>query len=599
MNYRQIPYTNIYNEAVNRFGSSHMSRKRFATAGVCVSHYLGEPKSQVEQFLYGFNPPSIQLFKSLAKKYNLRNAELPLAKREGKEDLFGIVELVKRITPNHFNIIQRTKDGFDSIKKIFSLAQDNESLDFVSKLQQDVLYDQPNQSNIIIGILNSKHKSLFMDNIEQFKSYFKLNSNDTKAMTELEQILDNKCFSQKKFDSEIAIKMLMQFKNVRDYADSIRSDLTKYYTPESARFLWSFTNRFLYNKIKPQNVDKRDILDLYKSSNADNIKLRLDIIDKFGYCPAEKFENEVKELKKLFKNAEQNEDVKEFVTNAVKKGLAVNSIGELNSVIEATPLKKANYFFDNVRRIVALSEGEERTVALKKETENPFFIPNQKRTSRILNRTGIVNEYGYFGKISSYLKNRIKVFLYNNFMSNAETLVITTKHPKPKLKFQNNITQKNIQLTKEVNDIIKSKLGKRTYTEQEDTYRLKATKIRLGILPEIFDSIKATRAQNRKQGIEPNISNKDASRLYELINGTNRKTIRYMLKISDKNGNRIFDVKQITELIEGINRFIREEKAIKPNYRAADTKAYYENIFNDLNAKYGKLKRTNKNQHLN
>ena len=72
-----------------------------------------------------------------------------------------------------------------------------------------------------------------------------------------------------------------------------------------------------------------------------------------------------------------------------------------------------------------------------------------------------------------------------------------------------------------------------------------------------------------------------------------------MLKISDKNGNRIFDVKQITELIEGINRFIREEKAIKTNYRAADTKAYYENIFNDLNAKYGKLKRTNKNQHLN
>ena len=72
-----------------------------------------------------------------------------------------------------------------------------------------------------------------------------------------------------------------------------------------------------------------------------------------------------------------------------------------------------------------------------------------------------------------------------------------------------------------------------------------------------------------------------------------------MLKISDKNGNRIFDVKQITELIEGINRFIREEKAIKPNYRAADTKAYYENIFNDLNAKYGKLKRTNKNQYLN
>ena len=149
-------------------------------------------------------------------------------------------------------------------------------------------------------------------------------------------------------------------------------------------------------------------------------------------------------------------------------------------------------------------------------------------------------------------------------------------------------------MVKDVNDIIKTKLGKRTYNEQEDTYRLKATKIRLNLLPEIFDSVKDTRAQNRVQGIEPKVSNRDASRLYELINGTNRKTVRYMLKKCDENGNRIFDVKQIIELIEKANKDIREAKTLRQNYRAADTKAYYENIYNSFISRYGKLKRASK-----
>ena len=594
MNYNQILYRGFPSGTANKFNYANMPRKQFARSCVYVSHLLQEPPSQIVQFLCGANRAGVQFFKNLARKFNLRNAELPKSKRESKDDLFRIFELVKNVTPTHSEIIKKTQDGFDSITKIFTLAQDNKSLNFVSKLQTDILEDKPNQSNIIIGILKSRHKQVFIDSIEQFKSYFKLNSKNENALSELEGIIDKNGFNSKKYDSELGIKNLMEFKSVRDYTSGNESDLVASYTVQRARFLWRITNMLANNKVKSENIDKRHIIDLYKSSNADNINLRLAVLDKFGNFSQEKCNSDLKDLKKLFKNTEKYKEVRDFVLNSVERGLAVNSVGELNSVIENVELNKANYFFDNVRRIVALSDGNVRKKALAEELENPFFSPIQKRETRILRREGRINEYGFLGKINSYLKNKVKSFIYNNYKSGIEFRIETEKPQKRTVKIINIVQDKNIQLTKEVNDIIKTKLGKRIYAEQEDTYRLKATKIRLGLLPDIFDSIKTTRGESRKQGIEPNVSNRDASRLYELINGANRKTVRYMLKICDNNGNRVFDVNKIIDFIEKANRNIKREKALNKNYRASDTKAYYENLFNELNTKYGKLKRTKK-----
>ena len=574
---------------------SGVSTRELKSSSMFIGHLLGETPLSVEKVINNVSASRIQFLKDLAKKYNIRNAELPLAQKEGKEELFKIFETVEKPLPAHFDVLRKSQGGFDSVRTIFSLAKDEKSLEFVSSLQRKTLRDSLNQSATIIDILKSKHKSTYIDNIEDYASYLKLNSDRLDALKELDSSIENHRYDGKKYDAELAINQLMKLKTVRDYAKSLNSKLIENYTPEHGTFLWRLSNRLMHKRLDAKQVNKTEFLNLYKTTSKENLKLRLAVLDNFKYTSNADDKNELKELQKLFKKVENDEETKKFVTNAVEQGLAVNSIRELNSVIEKiSSLKKANYFFENVRRIVALSEGEERQIALKNELENPFFAPMQKRKTRIWKVRDNVQDYGTLGKMQKFIQNKVKVFIFNKFVSKTEQPMSEMQKETSGLRFKKQAAERKIQLQKEVNDIIKTKLGKRTYNEQEDNFRLKATKIRLSLLPDIFESIKAKRAQSRALGLEPTVSNKDASRLYELINGSNRKVVRYMLNKTDVNGNRIFDVKQIIELIEGVNSKIAVAKKQRTDYRASDAKAYYEMLFKDYVEKYGKLRRTNK-----
>lgn len=569
--------------------SSHISRRELDSASTYIGHLLGEPVADIKKIITKADSSKIDLLKMLARIYSMRNSELPAAKREGKKELFQIYNDIKKPLPAHFDILRRTQEDFGKIRTVFSLAQDERTLQFVSNMQRDTLRNESNRANIVIDILNSRHKSDYMDNIEQFKSYLKLNSNDSNALEKLDLSIDKKRYDRKKYDSRVAINQLMQFKTVRDYAQPCDEVLTKYYTPEKGRFLWRLTNSFLPVGTKTKGEINKDFLDLYKSTSSENIDMRLAILDNFKYFPKNNAMSELSELKKLFKKVEKNEEIKSFVTKSLERGLAVNSVGELNKIIENVKLKKANFFFENLRRIVALSDGKERKTALNSQLENPFFNPVQKRTTRVWKVRDNYSDYGFFVKLQSYINNKIKIFIYNRFISKqaiANENAINTP-----LKFAKPAQDMKIQIRKEVNDIIKTKLGKNVYREQEDNFRLKATKIRLSLLPEIFDSIKASRAQSRAEGLVPVVSNRDASSLYELINGVNRKTVRYMLNKTDNDGNRIFNIREIISLIEESNKKINAAKKSNPDYRAADTKDYYENIYSDFILRYGKLKR--------
>ena len=572
--------------------SSRISMRELDSASTYIGHLLGESVADIKNILTNADSSKIQLLKLLARMYSMRNSELPAAKREGKKELFQLYNDIKKPLPAHFDILRRAQDDFGKIRTVFSLAQDERTLQFVSNMQRDILRKEANRANIVIDILNSKHKSDYMDNIEQFKSYLKLNSNNSKAMEKLDLSIDKKRYDRKKYDSKVAINQLMQFKTVRDYAQPCEKLLTKHYTPDKGRFLWRLTNNFLPVGIKNNGDVNKDFLDLYKSTNSKNVDMRLAVLDNFKYFPRDNAMSELSELKKLFKKVEKNEEIKSFVSKSLERGLAVNSVGELNKVIDNVKLKKANYFFENLRRIVALSDGNERKAALNSQLENPFFNPTQKRTTRVWKVRDNYADYGFFAKLQNYINNKIKIFIYDRFISKHTSVNENTANTP--LKITKPAKDMKIQIRKEVNDIIKTKLGKNVYKEQEDNFRLKATKIRLSLLPDMFDSIKASRAQSRAEGLVPLVSNRDASSLYELINGANRKTVRYMLNQTDKDGKRIFNIREIIRLIEDSNKKINTAKQSKPDYRAADTKAYYENVYNDFVSRYGKLKRAAK-----
>ena len=134
----------------------------------------------------------------------------------------------------------------------------------------------------------------------------------------------------------------------------------------------------------------------------------------------------------------------------------------------------------------------------------------------------------------------------------------------------------------------------KTYDNQRAIYEKNATKMRLKLLPEIFDSIKETRAADRMVGRKVQTSNSDAVNLYSMIKGRNRKLVNYMLKKRNVDGTRMFSVKDIIELLNKSEKTIAQTKAKNPDFRAKDAKMYYDAIHADMVNSYGKVKRVTK-----
>lgn len=579
-------YNNVSSKGLLKFLTSdpftHSLKKDIKGKNQYICSLLGEPSYVIEKLTKDADDTKVSFLEALAKKYLSRNHRLPDNQKDSSGDMLDIYKSVENPTQEHFDIVTRTTDGFRTLKKIFSLANDKESIAAVLDLQCNILKRSPNSSEIIINLLSSDYKKTYVKDLNNFKSYLTLNSNNTDAVKNLDNLLKTNSYDSKLYDSKLEIKKLLQNRKAKDFISKIEDSLAENYTEERGKFLTLLTTDYLAHKRQLKFVDSKKIMDMYLSTNAENVEIRNDILNKFKYLAKNSADGELYELKLLFAKIEENKDARKFVQNTVDRNMPVDSVFDLNTIMSQVDLNKANYFFDNVKRIVALSRGEERELALKNEIENPFFEPKTKNYSKMLSYKNIYNISRKINRIKKYVNNQINLFLYAYF-GNKTPIEETLNNG---IKVKTRRTNK-FKLAQEVNEYVKTKLGKRTFNEQEDIYRIKVTKMRLMMLPEIFASIKATRAQTRAKGLVPQSSNRDAARLYELINGKNKKIVRYMLKKTDLEGNRIFEVKQIIEFVEALKK--NEIKNIDPAYKKAVSKDYYTNIYNSITGKYGKL----------
>ena len=155
--------------------------------------------------------------------------------------------------------------------------------------------------------------------------------------------------------------------------------------------------------------------------------------------------------------------------------------------------------------------------------------------------------------------------------------------------------QSKIELRENVIKLIKEKLHAKTVEKQEGLYSENATKMRLKLLPEIFASIKETRAIDRAVGKKKSYSaNKDAVDLYSRINGQNRKLVRYMLMKRNVDGTRMFEVKDIITFIDKANSQVKKAKEKNPSLKSKDVKAYFDHLHQAKIDQYGKLTRPKK-----
>ena len=159
---------------------------------------------------------------------------------------------------------------------------------------------------------------------------------------------------------------------------------------------------------------------------------------------------------------------------------------------------------------------------------------------------------------------------------------------------------KKLAIISDINNIIEKKLGKTTYADQVKGYENKATKMRAGMLPEIFASIKETRAQKRAAGTfnkYKSESNADALELFQKIKGNNKRLVNYMLKVRNADGTRMYTVRDIVGKINETEATIRTAKKSATKdapFMAKDAKAIYDGILNDQIAQHGKLPRAKK-----
>ncbi|MCM1264962.1 MAG: hypothetical protein NC200_02080, partial [Candidatus Gastranaerophilales bacterium] len=154
---------------------------------------------------------------------------------------------------------------------------------------------------------------------------------------------------------------------------------------------------------------------------------------------------------------------------------------------------------------------------------------------------------------------------------------------------------KKLAVISDVNNVIEKKLGQNVYADQSRAYADKATKMRLGMLPEIFESIKETRAAERKAGTfskSKSVKNEEALGLYRRINGKNKRLVNYMLKVKNEDGTRKYNIRDIIETLDNTNKKVMNAKsnATKEQpFRAKDEKAIYSALADEQIAQYGKL----------
>ena len=586
---------------------------------------IGVKTSDLIELTEGVSDTRFHFLKTLITKYNSRNFERGNNLKEAPNALIESFKAVTDPHMAHFNIINKSDAPFSYIVKLLKTATDKKSLEFVQKLQHETLDGTKNSFKIMTDMLKSPNKEEYIKNADAYSSYLKINIDNENAIKELDKLIKTGTYNQSVFDAKIAVADLMKSKSIRDAIGTEGKFLEENYTKEGEKFLKSMFFDFLIYKKNLTKEDFAEVLKMYKSANKQNIETRLDIIKRFKYSNADKKEenaakNEIRAMKKLFERMDADKSSSNFIHKALGDDIKVKSIGELNIILDVIPSKKAEIFHKNIARICRYTDEEERITSLKNEVENPFFI--SKRYNDIMEdsiNAGFSKKESKISKLARIFENKINKFKYGRIAGNesaalTETptvnlyerqvsqvphsqIVIATDASKIELKrtFNEAKEAKKLKIKNDVNEIIKQKLGQKTYNQQLRDYTIGAKIMRLKLLPVIFDSIKDTRKMQKLSGKRPSVENRDAINLYSRITGRNKKLVNYMLKQTDSSGKKIFDIKDIIKEIDSTEqRIINLKMAKKKEFKAADAKAIYQHEFEKLLTEHGKLKRKRK-----
>lgn len=589
-----------------------------------IARVLGEESKNIRSLLENAPQKRIAFMESLTESFNSRNFQLGNNLREDSEPVINIYKMVKNPESAHYNIVERSKMPFKTLEQIFENTNDKKDLEFVQIMQHDVLDGSKRSGEHIVGMLKSENKKLYVENPAEYKSYMKLHEVDKKAVEKLDELVNSGNFDRKKYDAKLTVREMMKNKHFREFlGQEDRRFIEDNYTEEGKNFLDKFCTEYMTPRREISGADRKDVLQMYASSTPENIGTRLELIDKYKTVDSSGVSgnSEVKMMKNLFDRIDSDKNASKFVHKALGDGIKVENMEEFNRIMDIIPPKKASVFHKNISRIVANTNLLEREKALVENVENPHFI-NERTAKQKAGAIRYQKKESLLSKMYKSVENIVNKKVYTNSLRSAEkeftidlsdagkysasnvyatidipTIesvvvkpVVVTEMPKLVATLKQNPKAKKLKVVSDVDNIIKQKLGKKTAEKQQAEYTEKATAMRLKLLPEMFNSVADTRKEQKALGIKPQVENRDVIKLYLKVQTRNKKLVNYMLKKTDADNKRVFDVKDIIQVVNSADKRIAEMKKQDSYFRAKTAKTYYDELHKSMVEQYGDLR---------
>ena len=560
---------------------------------------------------------------SLIEKYNQFNFYRKPEEIEDSRTINTIFQNVKKPKQIHYDLAERFASSFSDLAKIFVESKgDSKTLQFIKRLNDEVLDSQNNSSKTLASkLLESSFKKEYVKKYSDIKPFLMLNKDNPDAVKQLDSLFESKTYDKNLFRLKLEKENIQNEFSLKG-TDVLNKDVYfAVYNKYTNKFMQSIMSHLsLTDEMLSSGADK-DILKTLQTLNKDNEKLRHRLLRAFDYSFHHLNSSYRKEtfasLVRIFEMADNDKQAKKFLEKSLVK-LRNYKPQQIEDVLNNVSTKKLNIFRKNAWKIIDNTNEDECVEALKRNLKDPFYdIKKFKAQEYKRVAYGFKPSYSIFEKAYLKIENYINILKdklisdKNSAMSIStgveKSLDVATEKTLKQSKADalieevkkveetqmEHASSKNLKqiVADNVLNFITPKLGAKTFSRQSDLYAKNATKMRLGMLPEIFASINDTRKADRAVGKRKiRSANQDVLGLYLRINGNNKKFVNYLLKKRNVDNTRMFEVKDIIEIIDKAEAKIAKDKKLNPEYKARDARKYYNHLYEAKIEQYGKVK---------
>lgn len=640
---QNVSFTGMDNlaKSLRKMMLSKQAKKEFKEMTGWAADVLGKDAQDVQKKLNGNTKRKTDFYALMVEKYNRTNFYAEVGKKENPELVDKIFDIVEKPSDEHFRFVDSINLPFAETKTVFEKLENNpKKINIAGTIYNDISGIRVNHRDsgntertkrIFMDMINSPNREEYLANYEIYKPHIHHNAEDKNVIKLLDEKISAKSYDKKNANNVNEVNRL--FTSLVEVGKFNRAELTSHYSKEANELVKTLDARIAIRH-GVSNKDADSLAEIYKTTTKDNAVARGKFIESNYYFGAQRDkydENEISNIGKVFKMMDEDPNMMKFINKLNKNGRGFGKAESYLKLADQVGTKVLNRDAEVIGETIGMNRYHSYESVVEHYEQKPksifgramdslkgLFKKKEEPVDNNIYWTG--EDLAKIEKVAAEqdaekMKKSVDNITENVSIKPAmiDTMskvasVDTSVAVKPQVEkrvvkhrsfFKPYVPKqpsaKKLVVINDVNNIIENKLGKNVYADQSRVYANKATKMRLSMLPEIFDSIKETRAAARKNGTfnkRTTEKNEDALDLYQRINGKNKRLVNYMLKVRNEDGTRKYTVKDIVNTLSETSKTVRQEKMAAPKdrpFRAKDEKAMYDILADEQIAKYGKL----------